>query len=207
MSEINAVIFARVSRRDMNYDRQVNELLDYCKAHNYQVVEKISGTSTELRDRAQVQKLLEMARAGRMQKVLISEVSRLGRKTKDLLDIIEQLHKEKVSLVVYNYHLETLNPKSQVNSMAQFLITLLADIARMETATLTERINSGLDEARRKGKRLGRPKGTIMQPEQLLNQYPGIVKDLKSGLSIRKTAAFRQVSVDTVQRVKAVLQQ
>jgi hypothetical protein len=34
---------------------------------------------------------------------------------------------------------------------------------------------------------------------------PGIVNDLKEGLSIRKTAAFRKVSINTVQKVKRAL--
>jgi DNA invertase Pin-like site-specific DNA recombinase len=209
--KLKTVIFTRVSRKDQSYDRQVSELKEYAIRKGWSIEtilsEKISGSKTAVEDRPSIDKLLNLAKSGTIHKVLISEVSRLGRRTKDLLSIIECLHEYKVSLVVYNYQLETLNDEGRVNSMAQFLITLLGDIARMESATLSERINSGLEEAKRKGKKLGRPKGTTVQPEQLLNQYPGIVKDLKSGLSIRKTAAFRQVSIDTVQRVKAVLQQ
>jgi DNA invertase Pin-like site-specific DNA recombinase len=206
---VNVVIFARVSRKDQNYDRQVNELLEYCKTNNYQgvdiITEKVSGSKTQLRDRPSIQSLLEMARAGSMQKVIISEVSRIGRKTKDVLEIIEELHKQNISLLIYNYGLETLDHKGKVNSMAQFLITLLADIARMETATLGERIKSGLEEARRKGKELGRPKGSSISATDIIAKYPGVVKDLKSGDSLRRIAAVREVSIDTVQRVKKAL--
>ncbi len=79
-----------------------------------------------------------------MQKVLISEVTRLGRRTHDLLDVIELLHEHKVSLVVYNYKLETLDKRGRVNSMAQFLVTLLADIGRREAETLSERTRPGI---------------------------------------------------------------
>ena len=60
-------------------------------------------------------------------------------------------------LVVYNYKLETLDKCGLVNPIAQFLVTLLADIGRMEAETLSEHTRSGLEEARTKGKKLGRP--------------------------------------------------
>ena len=68
-----------------------------------------------------------------------------------------------------------------------------------------QRILSGLAEARRRGKQLGRPKGSVKQQEQLLSEYAGVVNDLKAGLSIRQIAAIRQVSTDTVQRVKKAM--
>lgn len=72
----------------------------------------------------------------------------------------------------------------------------------METERLSERILSGLEQARRNGKRLGRPPGSTKDDEQLLHQYAAVVKDLKKGLSIRQVAVLREVSTDTVQRVK-----
>jgi DNA invertase Pin-like site-specific DNA recombinase len=78
-------------------------------------------------------------------------------------------------------------------------------IDAMETERLSERILSGLAEARRRGKRLGRPKGSVKPQDQLLVDYAMVVKDLNKGLSIRQTAVLRQVSTDTVQRVKRAM--
>ena len=87
------------------------------------------------------------------------------------------------------------------------ILGLLADLAEMEKEQLVERINSGLDQARRKGKKLGRPEGTSKEPAELLKKYPGVVKDLKAGLSIRQIVATRQVADKTVQRVKKAIKQ
>lgn len=51
----------------------------------------------------------------------------------------------------------------------------------METERLSERIMSGLEQARRNGTRLGRPPGTKKAKEELAAAYPGVVKDLKNG--------------------------
>lgn len=81
----------------------------------------------------------------------------------------------------------------------------MIEIDAMETERLSERILSGLEQARRDGKRLGRPPGTKQPKEKLVASFPGVAKDLKSGLSIRQTAAIRKVSADTVQRVKKAM--
>ena len=81
----------------------------------------------------------------------------------------------------------------------------MIEIDAMETERLSERILSGLAQARRDGKQLGRPKGTVKTNEDLVADYPLVVKDLKKKLSIRQIAAIRQVSTDTVQRVKKAM--
>ena len=81
----------------------------------------------------------------------------------------------------------------------------MIEIDAMETERLSERILSGLANARRKGIRLGRPPGSTKDCQQLVQAYPGVVKDLKAGLSIRQTAAFRELSKDTIQRIKKAM--
>lgn len=66
----------------------------------------------------------------------------------------------------------------------------MVEIDAMETERMSERILSGLGQARRDGKRLGRPPGLVKdrtgEPAQkLVKDYPGVVKDVKAGLSIR----------------------
>ena len=82
---------------------------------------------------------------------------------------------------------------------------VLANVAQMEREQISERVKSGLAEAKRKGKILGRPEGTTKGKEDLLKEYKGVVKQLKEGLSIRKTAAFCGVSAATVQKVKKAM--
>lgn len=85
------------------------------------------------------------------------------------------------------------------------MLALLAEIARSEVETLRERINSGLAEARRKGVILGRPEGTKIEPEAFLRKHKDILKQLKSGQSVRNTAKITGKGISTVQRVKFTL--
>ncbi|CAN5563211.1 hypothetical protein BH09BAC4_BH09BAC4_27640 [soil metagenome] len=96
-------------------------------------------------------------------------------------------------------------PNGKRNPVTNMILAVMVEMGAQETERLSERIISGQEEARKNGVHTGRPEGSTINTKQLLEKYPGIVKDLKAGLSIRKISAFRDVSKDTVQRVKSAL--
>lgn len=73
---MKVVIYARVSTLAQEYDRQIDELKDYAKRMNYQVVkvfsEKISGAK-KIADRNALSELLDYVRNNKVDKVLIYE--------------------------------------------------------------------------------------------------------------------------------------
>ena len=85
------------------------------------------------------------------------------------------------------------------------MLALLAEMARGEAETLRERIKSGLAEARRKGRTLGRPTGSGLDSASLLEKHKDVVRLLKDGQSVRHAAKIAGKGVSTIQRVKAAL--
>jgi DNA invertase Pin-like site-specific DNA recombinase len=198
-------LLVRKSTADQSHDRQISELKEFATGKNFQIVEIIIETASGAKknsDREGIKQLINLAETRMINKVLIHEVSRLGRATSQVLDTLEKLHDCGVSVVVMNYNLETLNSDGSVNPMAQFLFTILTDIGRMERLTLIERVKSGLAEAKRKGKVLGRPKESLKAKSKMLSEYKQVVKYLKDGYTIRETAKLCDVGISTVQRVK-----
>lgn len=205
---INVTVFVRVSKSSQDYSRQITDLKELASQKGWQVLsvikEKISG-ATKNKDREAIQQLMELAEQGQIQKVLVTEVSRLGRKTSEVLQVLEHLSELGVSVLVQNYNLETLTHDGRRNPMTQLMFTLLAEFARVERETMIERIHSGLDAARRRGKKLGRKKGSTMSEEKLLEKYKPVVRQLRAGKSIRDVAAICEVGTATVQKVKKAL--
>ena len=89
--------------------------------------------------------------------------------------------------------------------MAQFIFTLLAEFARLERDTLRECILSGMNEARRQGVTIGRPVGATEEKAVFLKKYAAVARQLRTSLSVRKTAKLCAVAINTVRKVKTLL--
>lgn len=199
-------ILARVSTSKQTDDRQVNELRDHAEKSGWQVVEvireQISGAS---RARPEIERLLAMAAAGEIRKVLVHEVSRLGRRPALVHDVVERLHDAGASLYWHSQRIETLDADGKRNPAAGMMLALMAEMAMAEREMLIERTNSGLAEARRKGVTLGRPVGSTLPPDALLAKHSDVVRLLKAGHSIRHCAKISGKSKGTVETIRRLI--
>ncbi len=203
-----AALYTRVSTKKQNTDRQVAELQAYAQKQDFEVVlivsEVVTGSARKA-ERPGLEQIFGLARKGEISEVVSLELSRLGRNAMDVRQIIIDLNDLGICTHIVNRGLRSLDQKRKKDSTVMLILGLLADLAEMEKEQLVERINSGLDQARRKGKKLGRPAGAGEEPDHMLKKYPGVVKDLKAGLSIRQIVATRQVADKTVQKVKKAM--
>lgn len=205
---IPVAILVRVSTAKQETDRQVSELRGYAEKRGYDVVaiceETISGRAGE-GERHGLRHVEELAASGQVRKVLVHEVSRLARKNSVVHRFVETLEERGVSLYWHAQGVETLLESGKRNPAASMMLALLAEMARNEVETLSTRIKSGLEEARRKGHKLGRPEGTTLERSELLAKHKDIVRLLKGGQSVRNTAKIAGKGMSTVQRVKAAM--
>lgn len=208
---MRVAIFARVSTNDgrQSNDRQTSELNKLCAQNKWQVVETITEDISGAKDREQragLTKLIKLAQSGRIDKIVISEISRLGRKVSDGIKVIEEITEANVSIYIQNIGMETLLSDGKPNYMFKPILLTLMGFAEMEREQLRARVKSGLENAKRKGKTLGRPKGSTKSDKDLLGKYSGLRRDLASGLSIRKAAKLHDVSPTTAQKVKLAME-
>jgi DNA invertase Pin-like site-specific DNA recombinase len=200
-------ILVRVSTAKQETARQISELRAYADAKGYEVVETceetVSGRADEA-ERTGLHRAEELARAGTVKKILVHEVSRIARRNSVAHKFVESLEDCGVSLYWHAQGIETLLPSGKRNPAAGIMLALLAEMARGETDTLRERINSGLAEARRKGVRLGRPPGRTERADWIA-KHRDIVRLIRAGQSVRNTAKITGKGVSTVQRVKLKL--
>lgn len=205
------VIIARVSTDKQEYDRQINELTDYCERVGWSVEavfsNKISGAK-KLEDRAEIVELIQYVQKYSIDKVVCLEISRLGRNTLEALKVIQCLTDNGVSLFVKNYNLSTLNPDGKVNPVASLICTILLEIASMERLTIKERMASGRDQyiskCRREGIKMGRPSSYRKSLDAYKDQYSKEIGLLKKGISLRNITAITGTSVNTLRRIKTI---
>lgn len=203
-----AVIYARVSSTGDRQDteRQVEDLKRYAATAGLEVVkvytEKASGAKD---DREVLAECIEALQAGKADTLLLSELSRLGRSVRKILDVTDDLTKAGINIHILDLKIDTMLPDGKENPVAKMLLTVLGLGAEIERKNIVNRLNSGRQLAIEKGVQLGRPVGSGMTDEELLQKYSTVVKRLKKGLSVRDTAAACNVSTFTVQKVKKII--
>jgi DNA invertase Pin-like site-specific DNA recombinase len=111
---MNVVIASRVSTSIQDNKRQVEELKDFSKRMNYNVVnvydEIISGAKKN-EERPELMKMIQFIQQNKVDKVLCWELSRLGRNTIEVLKTIQMFNENKISLYILrvSYWLVWLN--------------------------------------------------------------------------------------------------
>ena len=205
---MKVVIYSRVSTNSQDYKRQTEELLDFSKTMNYEVVsifeEKISGGKTN-EERPELMKMINFIKKNKIDKVLCWELSRIGRNTIEVLKTIQLLNDNCISLYIKNHNIETLNDKCEINPMSQFLIQILTSVSEMEKTQIRQRIKSGYESFRKNGGKVGRKEGFKKDNETLLTEHKDVVKLLKQGYSVRKTMKLTDKSSGTIQKIKKII--
>ena len=205
------VILARVSTDKQEYQRQVNELTDYCRRAGWSVEavfsNKVSGAA-RIEERTEIMDMIAYVKEHAISKVVCLEISRLGRNTLEALKVIQYLNDNGVSLFVKNYNLETLTD-GKVNPVTSLICTILLEIASMERLTIKERMASGRDQyiakCRKDGIKMGRPATYRKSVDAYKQQYQRELALLKKGISLRNINAITGTSVNTLRKLKAAI--
>ena len=201
-------IFARVSTNIQEYDRQVNELTTLAQRNGWNVeaifCEKVSGAKKNA-ERKELSRMVDYVQAHHINKVAVTELSRLGRDTLQVLEVIEQFNKLGISLYIQNYGIETLTESGEVNPMSQFLITILAEVARMERKQIRERVESGYKNYRANGGKVGRKEGYRKSESEMREQYAEEIRLLRKGISLRNISKITGTSINTIRKCQIFL--
>ncbi len=207
MEKVKAIIYARVSTAGQDYDRQLAELKLYADRMGYEVAktfsEKISGAK-KVEERQAMTELLNYVEANKVDKVLIYECSRLSRRAVDFLSIIEIFNEKKISLYIHQNGLETLLPSREVNPIATLVLGILAQFNSMERSLIRSRMESGYNNFRNNGGKVGRKTGYRKTADQMKEEYAEEIRLLKKGYSLRNIAKITSTSVNTLRKLNAL---
>lgn len=192
------VKYIRVSTKEQNTARQ--------ESNNFEklYIDKVSG-AIPFAERIEASKLIKEIEKGNISKVTVSSVDRLGRNILDILTVLEYFTKNNVCLDVENIGCQSLLPNGDTNPVFKMIVSVLGNVAEMERNTMLERQKQGIDIAKAKGTYKGRLYGTKITDEALLKKYSNVVKELKSGQSIRRSAKLGSCSVGTASKIKTLL--
>lgn len=204
-----SVIYARVSSVTdrQNTDRQVVDLKAYAIDNSLNLMqvfeEHISGAKKN-DERPVLCECLDYCVANKIDIILCSELSRLGRSVYEVLDNVKFCRDHHIDIYFQKEGVSILNADGSENPYAAIMIAVLGTAAQLEREAIKFRLNSGRAAyiAKNGHKGLGRPKGTGKTKEALEVEYKGVLRELRRGTSVRRTAKLCDVSAFTVQKLK-----
>lgn len=152
---MKVAIYVRVSTKDLqNINTQITFLNDFAKQKGYDIYKLYNdaGQSGSKLSRPALEELLEDMRNGLFNGILVYKLDRFGRSIQHLFEMFNEFEKLKIKFVSATQNIDTSTPESKM------FLHMLMVFAEYEREMMVNRINAGLDRARKEGKHLGRPK-------------------------------------------------
>ena len=148
----------------------------------------------------QLQSLLDAAQEG--DTIVTLEVSRLTRSTQQLCEIVNTIKQKRLRLVIVGSI--TVDCRTgQIDPMSQAFIQMSAVFAELELSIIRARVRSGMQNAKAKGKQIGRPRVTKDDiPAIFLRHYPEFVS---GKLNVCELATVCELSRPTVYKYLKLL--
>jgi DNA invertase Pin-like site-specific DNA recombinase len=174
-----AAIYVRVSTNDQDTGLQETELREYVESRGWScTVYRDQGQSGAKNERPALTALMNDLRRRKADVVVVWALDRLARSLKHLLTIAEECRLLGVDLVSLRQNIDTTLPAGRLT------FAVLGAVAEFEREMLRERVKAGMAQARRAGKRVGRPALRHFSSQELER-----MRLLRSqGTSIRKLA-------------------
>ena len=151
---MRVALYARVSMDDgeQNPETQLRRLRAIAEARELSIVgEYVDRASGKTMRRAALTKILDDARHGRFDAVMILKIDRLSRSALDALVLLDSLRQMSIDLIITEEGIDT------TSTWGRAIYSIIATIAELERNNISERTRLGLDRAKAEGKTLGRP--------------------------------------------------
>ena len=153
--------YHRVSTLDQN-PKLARQELRYAASRLGKLTLEVEEVGSGARnDRPGWQRVLDAARRGQVNVVVVWKLDRAGRSTLDLLSNIEALQSVGVRFLAERQGLD-IRPGG--DAMSKMILTILAAVATFERDLIRDRTRLGMKRAREAGKLIGRP--LVLSPAQ-----------------------------------------
>lgn len=181
-------IFANTCYNEDTITKGVKQMIyGYCRCSTNETKQDIDRQERELKQagaeiifkeyehgdseyKKELEKLFEIVREG--DTIITAEVSRLSRSTKQLCDIIDTVKEKHLILIILNSI--TINcANGDIDPMTKAFLQMAGIFSELELSMIRARVKSGIENARAKGKKIGRPTITADTiPEAIYKHYP-----------------------------------
>lgn len=187
--------YARCSTNENKQDlnRQVRELKELGATDKTIYKEFITGSANV---KVEFEKLLRVIEE--RDTLVVTEVSRISRSTKQLCEIIELVQERKLKLIIKD-SITIDCTKGEIDPMTKAFLQMSGVFAELEKNMISQRVKSGMANAKAKGKRIGRPDlnvDDITGNDRFMNAYRLWKNKSIKKIDIQRLTGMSRVTID-----------
>jgi DNA invertase Pin-like site-specific DNA recombinase len=147
-------VYARVSTSEQNSENQLIDLRRYAEQRGWTVQKEYvdHGVSGAKDSRPALDALMHDAKRRRVDIVLVVKFDRFARSAKHLLNALDEFRSLGIDFCSLYDAVDTTTPYGKA------MFTIAGAMAELERELIRQRVKNGLQKARERGKRLGRPR-------------------------------------------------
>ena len=151
-------------------------------------------------DRPELNKLLDVVQEG--DTIIATEVSRLTRSTSHLCTLLELVKEKRLKLIIGSFVVDCT--QNEIDPMTKGMLMMWGVFAEMERDIISQRVRSGMQNAKAKGVKIGRPETTVDNiPSQFFKLYNRYQNKL---LTITEMARIMQCSRATIYKYIGIVE-
>lgn len=168
------ILYGRTSTKDQSTELQFREMIEYIKSRGWISVKQIEDTSTGTSlKRPGFQEVMRYCRERKTDVILVWKLDRAFRSLRDCINTLQEFSELNVEFISVKDNLDL------TTSAGKLMMHVIAAFASFEADIIKERVRAGIDNARAKGKKLGRPSKINLDE---------VVRLRKTGLSLSQIA-------------------
>ena len=187
-SAFQVATLARISTADQHsIELQQADMRDYCKSRGWSIIEEITEEiSGAAKSRPGRDKIMALARARKIDGVIVWRLNRFGRSSSELILLLNELQALGVAFTSIQESLDFSTPTGRL------MASLLAVFAEFEREILLENVNAGIRKYREKNRTWGRPRKIMAAANaarMLADKKP--VAEIISATGLSRAAIYR----------------
>ena len=199
-----------INHKTQKVDRQQQTIIEYSIKNEFKIDEFFSDVitgGTKADNRPGYNNMRKQLRSG--DTIIISDIDRLGRNADDVIIEIKDLQSKGIRVVALDVPFlndwQKMNDDSLSKMIIDIFVTLKAHIAQQEKEKIHDRVMQGLNVARAKGKKLGRPATGV--PKEFIKEYNKFQSGEYGSISVVQFAKLQGIAVSTFYKYVTILKE
>lgn len=209
-NKIFAYMRISTNHKTQKVDRQQQTIIEYSVNNGFKVDRFFSDIitgGTKAENRPGFLDMKNQLRSG--DTVIVSDIDRLGRNADDVIVEIKDLQSKGIRVVALDIPFlndwQKMNDDSLSKMIIDIFVTLKAHIAQQEKEKIHDRVMQGLNNAKKKGKKLGRPQTGV--PKEFIKEYKKFQTGEYGNMSVVQFARLQGIAVSTFYKYVGLLKE